>query len=202
MLGLPRRSDSLRRTAAAGCGAPQWPIMHEKGTSSLTDPVSTSHGRVKETPLDCKRTLPPAHSCGVSARPRPPRRARQGRTRRRCETCRRRERLFRRVCTSKITVGAGHARRSQSSHPIFLQQIDQKLPQASTSRPHCCRTPGRGRLTRHSCATPANAPQNDPDWCPSASNSHEQVRRPGPGPLVPELAVCGRRPAPRPRDDY
>ena len=58
---------------------------------------------------------------------------------------------------------AGHARRCQSSHPIFLQQIDQKLPQASTSRPHCCRTPGRGRLTRHSCATPANAPQNDPD---------------------------------------
>ena len=80
MLGLPRRSDSLRRTAAAGCGAPQWPIMHEKGTSSLTDPVSTSHGRVKETPLDCKRTLPPAHSCGGSARPRPPRRAPAGPT--------------------------------------------------------------------------------------------------------------------------
>ena len=38
----------------------------------------TSHGRVKETPLDCKRTLPPAHSCGVSGRPPPPRRAPAG----------------------------------------------------------------------------------------------------------------------------
>ena len=122
------RSDSLRRTAAAATELLN--ANHEMKARAAPQRtrgmVNTSHGRVKETPLDCKRTLPPAHSCGVSARPRPPRRARQGRTRRRCETCPRRERLLRRVCTSKISVGAGHAR--PLLDPAHIDEARQRCP--------------------------------------------------------------------------
>ena len=159
------RSDSLRRTAAAATELLN--ANHEMKARAAPQRtrgmVNTSHGRVKETPLDCKRTLPPAHSCGVSARPPPPRRARQGRTRRRCETCPRRERLVRRVWTCKITVRAGHARRSQSSHPIFFATDRPKAAPGVHLAPALLPNPGRGRLTRHSCATPQNAAPNDPD---------------------------------------
>ena len=68
-----------------------------------------------------------AHACGCLVRSRGVRDAhRQGRTRRRCETCRRRERLFRRVCTSKITVGAGHAR--PLLDPAHLDEARQRCP--------------------------------------------------------------------------
>ena len=74
------RSDSLRRTAAAATELLN--ANHEMKARAAPQRtrgmVNTSHGRVKETPLDCKRTLPRAYSSGVSARPRPPRHARSG----------------------------------------------------------------------------------------------------------------------------
>ncbi len=43
---------------------------------------------------------------------------------RRCETCPRRERLLRRACTSKITIGAGHA----LLDPAHLDEARQRCP--------------------------------------------------------------------------
>ena len=169
--------------------------------------VKTSRGRVKGTPLDCKRTLPPAHSCRVSARPRRRDAHRPGRPRRRRETSPRRERLPRRVRTSKSTVRAGHAR------PL-LQKRCVTLASSAISCPGVDLAPALlpisfPRATHAlSCPTAATAARNDPDSVPQRQQqpgppkNHEQVRRPGPGPLVPEPPLRGRRPAPRPRDDY
>ena len=100
-----------------------------------------------------------AHSCGVSAT----RTAyRQGRPRRRRETCPRRERLLRRVWTCKSTVRAGHAR------PL-LQKRCVTLASSSISCPGAHRAPallpfGFPRATHAaSCPTDATAAPNDPD---------------------------------------
>ena len=184
------------------------PIMKGSCTSKRTrGMVKTSHGRVKGTPLDCKRTLPPAHSCGGSARPPPPRRAPAGPTSPPLRDVPASGETWRRVGTSESTVRAGHAR------PL-LQKRCVTLASSSISCPGAHRAPALlpfffPRATHAiPCPTAATAAPNDPDSVPQRqqqprpAKNHEQVRRPGPGPLVPELAVCGRRPAPRPRDDY
>ena len=205
MLGLPRRSDSLRRTAAAGCGAPQWPIMHEKGTSSLTDPVSTSHGRVKETPLDCKRTLPPAHSYGVSARPPPPRRAPAG------PTSPPRPRVGRDMETGRHV--RNHRPRGARAASVAKKMchsgfVGHKLPGRPPRARIAAETLAPGD-PRHLVPDSRNRGAQRPGFraaAPATAKTHkhhEQVRRPVPGPLVPEPPLRGRRrPAPRPRDNH
>ena len=160
------RSDSLRRTAAAATELLN--ANHEMKASAAPQRtrgmVNTSHGRVKETPLDCKRTLPRAYSSGVSARPRPPRHARSGPN----------SPPLRDVPASGAARPTGldlqnhrwRGARAACCDPVTLLALCLRHQKGCLRRPPralIAAEPRRGRRAPPKRTAAANAAQNDPD---------------------------------------